>query len=91
MVSSAHLAPARPAPDNRPSRDELDSITIVAIALIVYALANLVHEGAGHGGACLFVGGRPQMLNAVFFQCDETGLTPAAIRFIAAAGSPQPS
>ncbi len=65
----------------------LDSTTVIAIALVAYGLTNLIHEGAGHGGACLLVGGRPQMLNAVFFQCDETGLAPAAIRIIAAAGA----
>ncbi len=87
MVSSAHMASAPLPPDGRPAPDVLDSITIVAVALVAYGLTNVVHEGAGHGGACLLVGGRPQMLNAVFFQCDETGLAPAAIRFIAAAGA----
>lgn len=47
----------------------------------------MIHEGLGHGGACLLVGGRPRMLNAVFFQCDESGLARSAIRVVAAAGS----
>jgi len=65
----------------------LDRWTIAAIAIVVYVVSNLVHEGVGHGGACLLTGGRPEMLNAVFFECEEAGLSSAAIRWIAAAGT----
>jgi hypothetical protein len=34
--------------------------TLVAIAVAVYALANVAHEGLGHGGACLLAGGEPR-------------------------------
>lgn len=65
----------------------LDRWTVGAIAIVAYCLANLIHEGGGHGGACLLVGGRPMVLNAIFFQCDHDALAPAAARTIAAGGS----
>lgn len=65
----------------------LDRLTVGAIAVVAYALANLLHEAVGHGGACLLVGGRPQMLNAVFFECNEAALSSLAIRLVAAGGT----
>jgi len=66
---------------------DLDRITIVAISALAYALANVVHEGLGHGGACLLLGARPTMFNAVFFNYDETTASDAVQRLISAAGS----
>ena len=57
-----------------------------AIAVVAYAVANVVHEGLGHGGACLLVGGRPEELNAIFFECTVQGLPPAAGKWLAAGG-----
>jgi hypothetical protein len=68
-------------------RAPLDGWTIAAIAVVAYILSNLGHEGAGHGGACLLVGGRGEMLNAVYFECDEARLSAAGVRWLAAAGS----
>lgn len=65
----------------------LDRPTLVAVAFAVYALVNLTHEGLGHGGACVLVGGRPLALNAVYFECDEAGLAPAARRLVSAGGT----
>ena len=42
----------------------------MAIAVVAYALANIVHEGLGHGGACLALGGRLLAFSAVHAQCD---------------------
>jgi hypothetical protein len=66
---------------------DLDRITIIATAALAYALANLVHEGVGHGGACLLLGARPTMLNAIFFSYDESTASDAVQRAISAAGS----
>src|SRR5437016_840938 len=30
-----------------------DRVTVGAIAIVAYCLANVIHEGIGHGGACL--------------------------------------
>jgi hypothetical protein len=53
--------------DHRPQAADLP--TLIAIAVIVYALADVLHEGAGHGGACLLTGGRPLALSTVHFEC----------------------
>jgi len=66
---------------------DLDRITIIAISALAYALANVVHEGLGHGGACLLFGARPTMFNAIFFNYDETTASDAVQRAISAAGS----
>jgi hypothetical protein len=65
----------------------LDLATIIAISTLAYALANVVHEGIGHGGACLLFGARPTMFNAIFFNYDETTASDFAQRAISAAGS----
>jgi hypothetical protein len=61
--------------------------TLVAIAVVAYALANVAHEGLGHGGACALVGGTPKTLNAIYFDCDKASLTAGATRTISAAGT----
>lgn len=61
--------------------------TVIAIALVAYALTNVAHEGVGHGGMCVALGGEPKVLNAVYFDCGEDGLSAAASRWISAAGT----
>ncbi len=36
---------------------------------MAYILANVVHEGLGHGGACLITGGRPLLVTTVNMDC----------------------
>jgi len=59
----------------------------VAIAVVAYALANLVHEGLGHGGACLLAGGRPLALSAIHFEEDPSSLDATAQKWVAAGGT----
>ena len=33
----------------------IDPLTVGAIGILAYMLANVLHEGLGHGGACLLV------------------------------------
>jgi hypothetical protein len=66
---------------------DVDRPTLVAIAVAAFALANVVHEGVGHGGACLLAGGRAVALSAVHFDGDLAGLSPAAGRWVAAGGT----
>ena len=68
------------------SRD-VDRPTLVAIAVAAFALANLVHEGVGHGGTCLLAGGRALALSAIHFDGDLGGLDPAAGKWVAAGGT----
>lgn len=64
----------------------IDALTVSAIAVVAYAFTNLVHEGLGHGGACLLLGGVPKELNAIFFSFDDATVGPGGHRMIAAAG-----
>jgi hypothetical protein len=44
-----------------------DRLTIIALAVIAYALATIVHEGVGHGGACVLSGGKPKLMTSMDF------------------------
>ena len=63
------------------SRATRDVLTIIAISIVAYAVANLLHEGAGHGGACVLTGGHARELSSAAFDCDRD------TRLIAAAGT----
>jgi hypothetical protein len=65
----------------------VDRATLVAIAVTAFAVANVAHEGLGHGGACVLGGGRALALSAVHFDGDLAGLSPAAGKWVAAAGT----
>ena len=58
-------------PDMDPAT--LDLWTIISIATVSYASATMLHEGAGHGGACLLTGGKPVAVSTVHFECDREG------------------
>lgn len=60
-------------------------LTIAGMALLVFVASALLHEGLGHGGACLALGGRPVSWGAFYFDCAAPNLV--AERWIAAAGS----
>jgi hypothetical protein len=58
-----------------------DLWTVIAIAIVAYVFASIIHEGVGHGGACLLTGGHPLALSTVHFECDGEG------RIVAAGGT----
>jgi hypothetical protein len=62
-------------------------LTMVAIGIVVFILQNVLHEGIGHGGASLLVGGRPVSLSTAYFEWDMDGVAPGGRKFVAAAGS----
>jgi hypothetical protein len=64
-----------------------DWVTVAAVAVVVDVSASLIHEGLGHGGACVVMGGTPQLLTSMQFQGDEHSLSSGAVRVISAAGS----
>ena len=70
-----------------PSAAALDLPTVIAIALVAYALTNVAHEGLGHGGMCVAMGGEPLVLNAVYFECGRGSVTDAGSRWISAGGT----
>ncbi len=61
--------------------------TVAGIAGVAYVLTTLAHEGGGHGGMCLAVGGHPIAWGAYYFDCDSHGLPEWTRRAVAAAGS----
>ena len=63
------------------TRGARDLATIIAISVMAFAIANLLHEGGGHGGACVLTGGHPRVISSVHFECDQDS------RFIAAGGT----
>ncbi|MBT3221076.1 MAG: hypothetical protein HN348_18500, partial [Proteobacteria bacterium] len=60
--------------------------TVLSIALVVYLLATLTHEGLGHGTACLLTGGDLVGVSTAWCDCDKSELGPWAVRVIKAAG-----
>jgi hypothetical protein len=64
-----------------------DVLTVACIAVVAYAISNVVHEGLGHGGACLAVGCTPHLLTSMQFDGDEAGLPAFAGRLVSAGGS----
>ena len=61
--------------------------TIAAIAIAAYVLSNIVHEGLGHGGVCLAVGGRPVAISTAWFRCNEDDVGRNAARAVSAGGT----
>jgi hypothetical protein len=62
-------------------------LTLVAMSVVAYSLANIAHEGVGHGGACAAVGARAVALSTAYFECDTGGLSSSAPRWVDAAGA----
>jgi len=65
----------------------VDRWTLLAIVALAYIVANVAHEGVGHGGACVLAGGEARVWNAIYFDCDETTLSAGGVRWLAAGGS----
>jgi hypothetical protein len=66
-------------------RDDLP--TVIAIAAIAGVVATQLHEGAGHGGACLALGQHVRAWGAFYLDCNTEGARPIIGRLVAAAGS----
>jgi len=61
--------------------------TIIALAILAYFLATVVHEGVGHGGACALLGGRLVSVSSVHCDCDYRNISRPRQRAIEAAGT----
>ncbi len=66
-----------------------DVLTLAAIGAIVYVVSSFIHEGIGHGGMCLLVGGKPLSVSSTFFNYDSgnSHLSPWEMRWINAGGT----
>ena len=58
-----------------------DLLTVIAITIAATVIANVIHEGLGHGGMCAATGGQPLALSTVHFECS------ADTRLVAAGGT----
>lgn len=65
----------------------LDLPTVCAIGMVAYLLANLTHEGLGHGGTCWLMGGRPLGISSAWFDGDTTGVSAWGVRAEKAGGT----
>lgn len=55
-----------------------DALTVAALGILAYMLDSVLHEGVGHGGACVLTGGHAIGLSSVYFECSaETRLVMA--------------
>ncbi|MBW8882248.1 MAG: hypothetical protein JF615_12745 [Asticcacaulis sp.] len=64
-----------------------DILTLAGMAAVVFTFTTLMHEGLGHGGACLAVGAQPVAWGAYYFDCDTHAGPPWKWQAVAAAGS----
>jgi hypothetical protein len=74
------------SPVERSASPIVDTLTVIAIACIAYILGVALHELAGHGGACLLLGGKLRELNAFYVDCDYRQMGDLAIRIVGGAG-----
>jgi hypothetical protein len=63
---------------SRPDSNPADSLTLAALGVVAYTVGNVLHEGVGHGGACLLSGGTPLVMSTIHMECStETRLVAA--------------
>jgi hypothetical protein len=86
-VQDPAMFPGTGVLDRRRRAMPSDWLTVASLAVLAYAITNVLHEGIGHGGACLLVGGAPQLLTSASFDCGTDSLAPSAARIVAAAGT----
>jgi hypothetical protein len=63
-----------------------DMLTLIAVSALAYVLAVALHEHLGHASACVLLGSRATELGAFYIECDDSRLSPVAIRLVALAG-----
>ena len=68
-------------PSTLPEATQPHLLTVVAIAIVATVIADVLHEGLGHGGMCMATGGQPLALSTVHFECS------AETRLVAAGGT----
>ncbi len=64
-----------PKTSSETTRSPLDILTIIAIAITVWAFSNASHEILGHGGVAVLLGYKPIAVSTSFFMYDTSGAT----------------
>jgi hypothetical protein len=72
---------------SKPAEPGIDLLSIAAIGIVAFILANVAHEAGGHGVACLLVGGVPQEVSTAHFRCGTDGVSALGDKLISAAGT----
>jgi hypothetical protein len=80
-ANAAKEATAGSSPLRLREASKPDLLTIAAITVAATVIADIIHEGLGHGGMCVATGGRPLVLSTVHFDCS------ADTRLVAAGGT----
>ena len=66
---------------------DLDLVTVAAIAIVAYAISNVLHEDVGHGLVSILVGGKAQFLSSMNYVGDHQALPGWAVRLVSAGGT----
>jgi hypothetical protein len=69
------------------AKQEIDILIVASITVIAYLLAQIIHEGLGHGGMALLFGAKIIQVTNTSLQFDPTGISLSASRIIAAGGT----
>jgi hypothetical protein len=72
--------------DSTKDRASTDYLTVIALSLLAYTLAVLLHEHLGHGLACAALGGHLTELGAYYVNCQYANMSDSSIRLVAVAG-----
>jgi hypothetical protein len=74
---------------SKDQRDDyvVDYLTVIALSLLAYTLAVLLHEHLGHTLACVSLGGHPVELGAFYVDCQYANMPDLRIRLVALAGA----
>jgi hypothetical protein len=70
----------------KPGNDVIDYLTVIALSMLAYTLAVLLHEHLGHALACVSLGGHPAELGAYYVDCQYANMPDLSIRLVALAG-----
>lgn len=70
----------------KPSTYEIDYLTVIALSMLAYTLAVLLHEHLGHALTCVSLGGHPAELGAFYVDCTYANMPDFLIRLVALAG-----
>jgi hypothetical protein len=81
VANAAKDATAESGPPSLREPTHPDLLTVAAITIVATVIADIIHEGLGHGGMCVVTGARPLVLSTVHFDCS------ADTRLVAAGGT----
>jgi len=70
----------------KPGSYVTDYLTVIALSMLAYTLAVVLHEHLGHALTCASLGGHTAELGAYYVDCQYAGMPDISIRLVALAG-----